>query len=84
MKIGKNCHFRAIVDCLADSMEKSESKPGRLEVDTGNTVQKISLQKYITSECKCEVSGVKLFFSFRFGYIGSDVCFVFSCDIQFL
>ncbi|XP_053379743.1 pleckstrin homology domain-containing family M member 2-like isoform X2 [Mercenaria mercenaria] len=44
----------ALVDCLADSMEKSESKPGRLEVDTGNTIQKISLQKYIAHECKCE------------------------------
>lgn len=47
--------FRALLDCLADSMEKSESRPGRLEVDTGNTVQKISLQKYIANECGCEV-----------------------------
>ncbi|XP_060578073.1 pleckstrin homology domain-containing family M member 2-like isoform X2 [Ruditapes philippinarum] len=44
----------AMIDCLADSMEKSDSKPGRLEVDTGNTIQKISLQKYIAHECKCE------------------------------
>ncbi|KAL4221681.1 RUN [Mactra antiquata] len=44
----------SIVDCLADSMEKCESKPGQLEVDTSNTLQKISLQKYIRAECRCE------------------------------
>lgn len=43
------------MDCLAECMEKCESRPGRLEVDTGNTVQKISLQKYIATECGCEV-----------------------------
>ncbi|KAH3824298.1 hypothetical protein DPMN_126132 [Dreissena polymorpha] len=47
--------LRALVDCLASSMEKSEMKPGRLVVDTGNTIQKIALQKYIAAECKCEV-----------------------------
>ena len=46
-----------IVDCLADAMEKCEFRPGRLEVDPHNMIQKISLQKYIAGECKCEVSG---------------------------
>ncbi|XP_052821239.1 pleckstrin homology domain-containing family M member 2-like isoform X2 [Mya arenaria] len=45
-----------IVDCLADSMEKCDFRPGRLEVDPSNTIQKVSLQKYITAECKCEAS----------------------------
>ena len=37
-------------------MEKSESKPAKLEVDTDATTQKISLRKYVTKECRCEVS----------------------------
>ena len=48
--------FRAIVDCLALTMEKSESKPAKLEVDAGAIPQKISMRKYVTQECQCDVS----------------------------
>ena len=46
----------AMVDCLANSLENSELKPGKLEVDTECLAQKISLSKYITKECHCDVS----------------------------
>ncbi|XP_052213431.1 pleckstrin homology domain-containing family M member 2-like [Dreissena polymorpha] len=55
LTIGEERTTIALVDCLASSMEKSEMKPGRLVVDTGNTIQKIALQKYIAAECKCEM-----------------------------
>ena len=48
------------MDCLALTMEKSESKPAKLEVDAGAITQKISMRKYVTRECQCDVSCIYL------------------------
>ncbi|KAL3861362.1 hypothetical protein ACJMK2_007398 [Sinanodonta woodiana] len=50
---------RAIVDCLATAME-NDDVPIKLTVDTGATIQRAGLRKYIAMECNCESSEAKL------------------------